>query len=249
MPVIVSAGGGAGGGGGGGDSTYTDTYANIPAPSNDGDLFLPSDGVEIYRDTGAAWAGWGPMFPLTEPPSAGWSWVNQGTAVVDSTQGGIFLYDNTVSAGDDYSCRVRAAPAAPYTITMCILGMPGAVTGKYSSFGPLWRQSSDGKLVTVEHRGGQQGYLLTKKMNSPTSGNSDYFSYAWDKSGSFFPRFCRIADDGSNRIFSISADGIWFSTMWSVGRTDFITPDEVGFYINTVTSITVAMRLIHWREA
>ena len=78
-------------GAGGGDSTFTDTYANEPAAGNDGDLFLPSNGFHLERDTGAAWVPWGPIFPMTKPPALStWAWINQGTATADETNGGIY---------------------------------------------------------------------------------------------------------------------------------------------------------------
>ena len=63
----------------------------------------------------------------------------------------------------------------------------------------------------------------------------------------------RIADDGSNRICSWSADGFTWQVLHTIGRTDFLTANEVGFFVDAwnVASPTydVAMHLIHWSQS
>ena len=69
--------------------TKTATYAAEPAAAADGKLFLPSDGAWIERDTGAAWAPWGPLYPMTKPVNGDFVWINQGASTVNQTYGGI----------------------------------------------------------------------------------------------------------------------------------------------------------------
>jgi hypothetical protein len=46
------------------------------------------------------------------------------------------------------------------------------------------------------------------------------------------PLFLQIGDDGTNRLVKFSADGQNFETFHSIGRTDFLTADEWGFYVS-----------------
>jgi len=48
----------------------------------------------------------------------------------------------------------------------------------------------------------------------------------------------RIADNNTNRICSVSADGQNWIEVHSVGRTDFLTADQVGFMIRPTNSAT-----------
>lgn len=230
------------GGGGGGDSTHTAVYASRPAASNAGDLFLPSNGVVIERDTGAAWVPWGPLFPMATPPTvASLAWVNQGAATADETNGGIYLL---APANASYSLKMltKAAPATPYTVTAWIL--PQVHIVNYNSVGLCWRQSSDGKIVYFG-RSGPEG-LIVQKATNPTTFSASYLARGLSAWGAIC---LRIADDGTNRKCFWSLDGQHFHQFHSVGRTDFLTADEVGFYAQSQNATYPAgVTLLSWKE-
>ncbi len=241
-----------GGGGGGGNSTYTNTVANRPAASNDGDLFLPSNGVVIERDTGAAWAPWGPIFPLSPVPTTGWSWVNQGGATVDTTYGGIYL---TVPATASQNTRlyVRSAPSTPYTITALVqLRMAFTGANDYIEAGLSFRQSSNGRLATfgLQQVGtGTYWSFILAKLNSETSWNSNYTA-DWLSRFSSHPIWFRIADNGTNRVCSWSMDGQHWIQVHSVGRTDFLTADQVGIFASANhATLSMSIMVYSWKEA
>jgi hypothetical protein len=232
--------------GGGGDSTYTDTYANIPAASNDGDLFLPSDGFSAYRDTGAAWVPWGPSFPFTAPVSGDFAWVNQGGASVDTTYGGIYLL-GPAGAPLNIRARVKSAPSTPYTITAVILPLMPSIN--FIMGGLLFRESSSGKfhLWTILHDSATNGWQLQSvKYTDATNWSAVYATLGTRYTGLWF---LRIADNATNRICSWSMDGQHFLQAHSVGRTDFLTADQVGFFVQAYNaSWPVGMTLLSWVE-
>ena len=249
MPIVNMYRAGGGGGGGADDPTYTDTYANIPAASEDGALFFPSDGFEMYRDDSAAWTGWGSIFPLTEPPSAGWSWVNQGTASVSSTAGGIEIYAPGVGADlANHKCRVRTAPAPPYTITALL--MFDGTYADYAAYGLTFRESGTGGLHALHTflDKGVTTYLSSMKFASPIAYTAAYVHYWPPLDTGVVPLFLRIEDDNTNRICSISMDGQRFYAIHTIGRTDFLTADEVGFYCVPSPGPS-SVRLMSWVEA
>lgn len=225
----------------------TAAYASRQAAAIAGRLFLPSNSFYLERDTGAAWAPWGPIFRLTQPVSGDFSWVNQGGASVSTTNGGIFL-SAPASASDSLRCRVKSAPATPYTITALML--PLLYSENYHHCGLLFRESGTGELATMHFAVGLDAALKIQvtKWDSPTAWNADYVGQvAWPKNG---PLWLRIADDGANRISSISADGQNFLTIHSVGRTDFLTADQVGFFANSNNSGHAAgVTLLSWAQA
>lgn len=237
----------SGGGGAGGDSIYTDTYANIPAASNDGDLFLPSDGYSIYRDTGAAWAPWGLSFPLETPPVvADWTWVNQGGASATDTSGAILLSAPT-GVGDNFRILKKSAPSTPYVITLLLLMKIEIINSIFTGF--VWRQSSDGKLVVFGlYNSAGFGFHVTKWTDASTY-SADYARTTPIHGIQRTLLWLRCEDNATNRICSYSLDGQNFTAYHTVGRTDFLTADEVGFAININTAGTTCTGLLlSWKE-
>lgn len=216
----------------------TNTYANLAA-LQDGRLNLPSDSFYHLRDTGGALAPWGPIYPMTLPVDGDFAWINQGSATVDATKGGIFLYGPAAAA---FNLRIRKkAKSPPYTITAAFT-MIGTLTAN-SFGGVLWRESGSGKLVTFIAAGGQT--LQLTKWNDPNTAVSNYVANVAASYGQ--PIWVRLADDNTNRIVSMSQDGQNFVQLHSVGRTDFMTADEVGFYVSAETR-DFGLTLLSWKE-
>jgi len=233
------------GGSGGGDSTYTAAYASRPAAGNDGDLFLPSDGFVVERDTGAAWVPWGPIFPAVNPVLGDFSWINQGAATAVATNGGIHLHAPAVGGNQ---CRIlkKAAPSTPYTITMAYLPLVYSID--YAFCGVGFRQSSDGKLQLLGPGVGSGHAFRNLTYSSPTSYAGSYGAYLLHLNSAPV-HFLRIGDDGTYRTCSISTDGVNFLQFHSVGRTDYLTADEVFFFAESNNaSWPVFMTVISWKE-
>lgn len=234
---------------GGGDSTNTGAYASLPAAGNDGNLYLPTDAPFFLRDNGSAWDVFGPVYRFTLPPTSGWSWVNQGSATIDTSTGAHIL-EGDGTASYNLRCRARSAPATPYTITAMFLWDPHYLSAAQGSMGLFWRDSSAGTLTTCwyDYRGTTGApNLYVQTMNSVTSNNTVVVNanYLAER-----PRWFRIADDGVNRTFSISMTGFDFSPLYSVSRTTFLTPNQVGYFVDGGTSTyKPKMRLLSWKEA
>lgn len=235
----------ASGGGGGGDSTTTSNYASRPAPSNNGDVFFPSDAFTLERDTGSAYGPWGPLFALIRPVLADFTAVNQGSATISDARGTLEVVAPT-SSGDNLRIWKKTAPATPYTITAALLPtMPGV---NFFVAGIGWRQSSDGKIISHALSYSSTWGIRTEKWNSPTSYNAAYVTFPLGFNGPLL--WLRIRDDGTNRLTYISNDGQNWIQIHSVGRTDFLTADEVGFFLNiNNTSYQAALNLMSWQQS
>jgi hypothetical protein len=228
------------------DIVLTSAYASRVAAATEGRLFLPSNGLYVERDTSAAWVPWGPLFPMTAPVDGDFAWINQGGASVVTTFGGIYL-TTPLSASVNYRIRKKAAPSTPYTITAWLLHNLTNVSNQ--SCGICFRQSSDGKLVIFALDASATGFSLgVFKFTNPTTFSATYVSRAAFALG---PQIClRIADNATNRICSVSTDGQNFKDIHSVGRTDFLTADEVGFFVNDQSNtIAAGMTLLSWKQA
>lgn len=236
---------------GGGDPADTiitpAAYASIPAAGTAGRLFLPTNSFYQFRDSGSVWVPWGPIFPMTPPVDGDFSWVNQGSATVVTTNGGIYLQDPGTSGGN-WRLRVKSAPSTPYMITVAVL--PNFIDDNSQRVAVGFRQSSDGKLALFVIQADGGGRFYSQKWNSPSSFNSNYAGSPAEINANTGPFFLRIADNGTNRILSASRDGQNFIQFHSVGRTDFLTADQVCFGVDSVvTTYACGMTLLSWVQA
>src|SRR5688572_27709134 len=203
----------------GGDSTFTSAHASPPGSPGAGDLWLPTDSFYLYRYSGSVWVPWGPIFPMTPPVDGDFAWINQGSASVATTNGGIYLSDGATNNG--FHIRKKAAPATPYTITAAFL--PNALSADYMTFGLCFRESSSGKLAlnAMQFNAGAGGWRhVSFYFTDPTT-------FAGNGSANVATTlrniiWLRITDDGTNRIMSYSADGQNWLPHSTLGRTAFL---------------------------
>lgn len=232
-----------------------DTYANRPAAGVEGRLFLPTNGYHLQRDTGSVWESWGPLMPLEPVIDGDFAWLNQGGATLDVTRGGAFLLAPAVS-GDNVRARIKTLPSAPYTITIAVINR--FVFENFLQGGLLLRESGTGELTTLAVVSNTlvstvHQCVVADKWNSATSFNSGYTT----SPNPFFVTpfltgpciWLQIEDNATTRFYRISADGINFTTLFSVGNTDFLTPDQAGFYAATNNTTHLAgINVLSWKE-
>lgn len=258
--VVVSSGGG-GGGGAPTDATYvtedangslsaesvlgtkvitTAAYASRQAAAKAGRLFVPSNGFHLYRDTGAAWAAWGPIYPITVPVDSGFAWVNQVDATLTVEKGGM-RFDDPANAGTDWHLYVKSTPAAPYTFT---IGMVMLGYGQYCAAGMVVRDSAGNKFIhfTLQWRTAGAGPTLSVcAMNSVSSWNADYATPAYLAQYARGLYWLRIYDNNTTRYYQFSADGQNWMDVYSHARATFITPNQIGYGIASYNSNTAVM--------
>lgn len=224
---------------------YSGLLSDRPTASTEGNVFLPTDGVYIYRDDGAAWQAWGPAFPMIAPDNDAFSWVNQGACTIDTTGGFVNLTIAAEAAWNNHA-RIKTAPGTPYTVTAAF--MFGQYNADHALGGLCWRQSSDGKLVTLQYGQALQ-QIAVYKFTDPTTLSAAYDAVPQSATQSEII-FLRIEDDGVDRICYWSYDGQHWIQLHSVGRTDFLTADQVGFFVGANNATYPAMMtLLHWVES
>jgi hypothetical protein len=220
-------------------------YGAIALPGGSSN-FLREDGTfALPPGTSAA------AYPdFTAPIDANYAWVNQGGASIAPTtvQGasGLFLRI-PVNATDSLRIRKKAAPATPYTVTVAFL--PALINLNFQAAGLVFRESSSGKIVTFMLDAGTGIMnLSSQKWTNATTFSASYSVQSKTLSAGL--TWLRIADNGTNRILSYSSDGKNFIVYHTVGRTDFLTANEIGFYGAEKTNIYEAgMTLLSWVEA
>jgi hypothetical protein len=231
------------------DNVGSGLLSSRPGASREGALYLPTDGYAMYRDSGASWFPYGPVLPLSTPPTAGSLTLRQtGTnaALTDSGEG-LYLEATSRGVGEDAILADMVLPATPFTLTVGFLPLlvdadqsaAGVVayeagTAKYNAF--LLYTDGTGLRAQTRHATGLTG--------APTF-TQDTTGYAL----SLGPlRWMQLADDGTNRTYRYSTDGTHFVTYYSELRTVGFTvgPDRVGVALNPRNQ-SAAMQVVSWK--
>jgi hypothetical protein len=192
--------------------------------------------------------------PFVAPIDSNFAWVNQSASIIRDDRDSVVLTGTKAGSGANLSCRVMTAPATPYTITafmLCTL-----MAKPFQSYGMLFRQSSGGaagSMHVLNIGWGDLGLtvanIASSKWTSATAFSADYVI----SKIAHPPRWLRISDDGSVRRVWFSADGMDWVLFDSQSRTDFITADQVGFYVSNENSLTPnfapVLRVCSWAQS
>lgn len=173
---------------------------------------------------------------LTPPVNADYSWVNQGSSAIRDDTDSVVLTGAATGSGGNLVLRVKTAPATPWVMTAYIL--PCLINKPFHGYGLYFRDSGTG-LIHAHHviatgTTTEVPRLTASKWNSATGLNSHYQTLFVP----FMPRWMRISDDGTNRKSYLSADGVDWLEVHSIGRTDFLTANQCGFGISTENTAT-----------
>jgi hypothetical protein len=222
-------------------------YASLPTVGHPGRVYDCTDNGNTYRDNGTTWdlAKLGGLGVAgVEPPSAGWSTTTLGSSTFAADKGGRLLTMPSAS-GNNLRIEYRTlSPTINYTATAII--DPLQIPTTSSNGGLALRNSSSGSLVTFFWGldSGSGGWLLElwQWTSAGAAGGAPTPTYKQLVMNSP-PRGYRFRDDGTNRNAEYTYNGIDWTPYVSIGRTDFITPDQVGWGGNNNTGITALCRL------
>lgn len=228
------------------DNTLAQCQAIVP---DEGDLCYPTDSP--YTLVARAASTWSYRYPgigfdVTPPPSASWSWYNQGTSAI-ATVGGMerLTLPAEVFAGNGFRGRVRARPSdptvTPYYVDFCVASP--WVAGGTSGQGANAAAHTDGTGLHVLYGGG--GYLAQQIFSNATtfvSGSSAEATAPLVLCG-------RLAEDGTNRSHFITSPADGTRTLFGAAssRTGTFTGDQVGFFGNMADADSARTAfLVHW---
>lgn len=173
----------------------------------------------------------------------GFTWVNQGSATITSSRG-YALLTGTANATTNWHLRLKPLPttgtfeliAFMKTTTYNVNFMNGAL---------ILYDSTTGKFITWGVSEGQG--VTCFKYNSTTSFNAAYTIPAMSACGHCAVGYWfAISQDSTNRKFYISKNGIDFEPILTTTRTDFITPNFIGYGLNSENSLTSYLDIYSW---
>lgn len=201
-----------------------------------------------------------PLYYFNKPNMSMFSWQNQGGATAVNTKDGVLL-TAPASTTDNWRILTMTAPPTPYTITTAHIVNFGGVTAnasfQYASL--LFWASASGKFQSFDTFKGNSGATGQAQLEVTNWTNVTTFSAVAQGFGNasnqcfFFLGpviWQRITDDGTNRIFYTSADGVGWVQMYSTTRTTFITADTIGWGANAQNpTYNMTMTLLHWQQS
>jgi hypothetical protein len=196
------------------------------------------------------------MHGYTPPVPGDFSWVNQGAATLTTTKGWMAL-SQPPAGGLNLRMLVKTAPATPYTITTASYlnpGEPGQGGVSEPFIGMCFRESGTGEAVTHGLFCNGTVNISADKWDSPTSFGAAYTLSPNIKLPFLYNTgvwWSRLADDGTDRIWSLSADGLNWTVVHQIGRTDFLTANQVGIAIRGCANAgkVCTHTLVSWVEA
>lgn len=173
------------------------------------------------------------------PQLSDFAWVNQSNAAATQETFGISM-GTPAMVGDSLHCLVRPIPAGSHSVVMRSKAFLSS--RNYTTSGLCLYDSQSGRVQTLSP-GFRDGLkLIGINWNSPTSYNGD-IGAATAVQIEQWPEWMRLSDDGSNRVFAVSADGKTWVNVFTYSRTEFLTPTHVGFYVNPNSAYSVGSSL------
>jgi hypothetical protein len=234
----------------------SDLYANKPAAGVRGRLFLPSDGLFLEYDDGAAWRQYGPYRRLKAPPQTGWSWVNQGNATATFTGSALLLEDPDLDANSPQLRLYVRGLAAASTNVVAAFAYHGAasMTGPKAGFcARCAGGTDDGNLTTMGIREtASSSYPLLEYVHytSPTaveatpSGDGRVLWPSWRV------YWVKFSWEGNYKRWYYSNDGVNWIRWFEDTYTGYNTPSQFGLFIDPLNNVQkISLSLIHWEES
>jgi hypothetical protein len=230
------------------DTILTGTYASLPAAGTAGRRYKCIDAVYDLIDNGSSWQAFAHGFSCVIPTPVSFSSVNFSGCTLDSSHGPMVITNNNVNNSTGHCLQVKSIPSAPYTATF---GLSILVGGNDSFLGVSLRESGTGKLVSAGLLN-SNGFLIAT-YNSVTSFAGTYIASGGGGASQAALKlpivWFRWQDNNSNRLFFYSIDGQNWTQVFSVSRTDFITPDQIGFFCwNISDTIPIQIALYSYQE-
>jgi hypothetical protein len=209
-------------------------------------FYFNTSASTVYACVNGAWAEVSGVSGGVSPPPlvSSLTWINQGTSTASNTSAGIF-FNQPYTSSNYVAALLATAPATPYTFTV---GIESVVNFTSSTADSLC--ISDGtKIETV----GWAATTTAVTLELVDWTNYDTFSASSSLSPSLatLPNilWLREADNGTNRTYGWSYDGVNFIQLTQISDTSFLTPTKIGVCTAADTDTNGAyMTVVSWSQ-
>jgi hypothetical protein len=230
------------------DNFQVGAYASLPAAAKAGRVYIPNDShYNLIYDNGSAWEYYVRGIKATPLVGATFTWLNQGATTATDSAGGVYLSRLCNTTTNEFSGKYKSMGSAPWTVTVHI--RPNLPEQNFVGYALFFRESSSGKLHVFSIQHDTVWKCCSRKMTNESTFSADYMV-----SPQIPMEWLRIQDNNTNRIISVSADGVNWKNIHTVGRTDFLTANQAGFAIGCERQtggfdVTTSYTLDSWTES
>ena len=182
--------------------------------------------------------------PHTPPVLTNFTAVNQGSATFTQRSGYISMFTSGTS-GDNMRMLVQTCPSVSTTWSAILKANFTDYYAGYNRCGIVLYDTVSGKAKTFGSVSSNGNYVNLEYWNSPTSFNVAPYSGLVIN---LTPQWFKIACDGTNFTCYISGDGYQWVGIYTDAVGNFVTPNRVGFYIESVYSsgIGCSAGIVSW---
>lgn len=186
---------------------------------------------------------------MTVPPSSGWTTINGPSATFSTDLDGrkVTLTANARSWAIEY--RTPAA-TSNYTVTAWfdIAYKPGA---NQLFSGLILRDSSSGALINFGPGSAGSATINVMQWSSATAWSSTPAGITTSTVPGPFPSWYRVRDDGTNRYYECSHNGVDWWQVYSHARGSFITDAnlQIGWGIDNEANTALTVRMRSFKES
>lgn len=192
------------------------------------------------------------------PVASDFSWVDQGAATVTNLTDGFILAKalGAVAGPDILSKRCATLPASPWTVITAWINSPSNMTENNTHWGLLLQQTGGGRVS--EFARGSTFQAVTPSFFNLYGCTSDLMASCTSLSGTLNQRaypvtWERVVDNGVNRTWSGSLDGVNWTTISNfvvtAGNYAAITPTQACIYLydNDAGNWSSQVKVVSWQ--
>jgi hypothetical protein len=182
---------------------------------------------------------------FSAPNPADFAWINQGGATATFVDGVYCLRAPANPGGLAIRGLVAVLPAAPWTVTAALRGLGGY--NNTFTMGLFLYDSVSTKIVSFGYYNNSgAGTLAGFKYSTPNNWAAEYNTMSRVRfCGPGHPWF-QFRNDGANRVWNISQNGVYFDTVLTHGNTDYLTPTHAGFFAGPENDFPTHVDLVSW---
>jgi len=211
-----------------------------PAAGNTGNMYIPTSGNIFQRDNGASWDSYGPIYKFTQPPAASsfTGIVQSGVTLTD--QGGSLLLTSPYVAAESRSA-FYIAQTSTWEVTAAFkfycdshdasstpevgLGFINIASGQWRYAG--WKAVGSANVI----------FNIYYDNNAHTSASTAVSTPWVNNTGGIIPNgglfWVKIEYQATNRVFSMSFDGVNFQQVYSETKNNVFTPDAAAIIVSS----------------
>lgn len=228
-------------------------FSGRPTAGTKGRRYASGDCGREDRDNGSAWENvWGGVLNVLTSPgaSSGFSTSTLGTATFAADRDALLITAPSVAGANLRAAYKSLAATSNYKAQLEIEVAGGiAANSTYWGGGVILRDSASGKLIkfgaAYYNASGYYAAMEVVQYTSPTAVAAvAYRLPVYEIPGCPWPVLWQIRDDGTNRYYEYSLNGVDYMTFYSEARTTFVTPNQIGFGIdNQGSGVSASVRM------